>query len=188
MTGDLRSFRWGGLSSVVCCLSSVVPRGVLLLSGIGLLLPGWLVGFSWEQVRVVIVLLPFWIDKSLSVSMPVAKMVLGGVIGSLFIGLLLSLRGVLGRIREAGFGSTNRSVGLALFVFFVGIVCLEPFPIFQKGRMWPSFDLTRNVFVSLPAFLRTGGLVLLLAGIGRNWRRRLVRYWDSGYFPGTKTF
>ncbi len=136
----------------------------------------------------VIVLLPFWIDKSLSVSMPVAKMVLGGVIGSLFIGLLLSLRGVLGRIREAGFGSTNRSVGLALFVFFVGIVCLEPFPIFQKGRMWPSFDLTRNVFVSLPAFLRTGGLVLLLAGIGRNWRRRLVRYWDSGYFPGTKTF
>jgi len=159
----------------------LILRGVFLLLGVGLLLPGWLVGVHWEQVRVVVLLLPFWTGNSLTVGLPVAKLVLGGVIGILLIGLLLSLPGVYRRLREAGFGSTERSVGLAFFVLLVGIVCLEPFPIFQKERTWPSFDMTRNIFLSLPAFLRTGGLILLLVGIGGNRRRRLGRYWDSGF-------
>ncbi len=151
-------------------------RGIALVLGALFLAPFWLIDVRWGRATIDLIVLPCSSDISLSLPLAVAKVFLAGL-GLLLGCIALALWRNFPAIRSVGFGQSAWAAVAALLVAAVGIICLEPFPLFSADGS-VAIDLGRNLYATAGMLIRTIGFVLLVWGLGPGVRSTVGAAWD----------
>lgn len=154
-------------------------RFAALLGGIVLLAPPWLLKVHWGQEEVALQLFPELAGPAIAARATVGKGLLVILVGAIGLGLGTMLAKLRREPRTVGIEPSTLARVVAILFVLVGIMCLEPYPLYLQPNGKPSFDIVRNLFVSLPPVFRSAGLVMLLVGIGGQGRRILAGAWDA---------
>jgi hypothetical protein len=182
LEGDLVSHERTGLKRLPNALNLT-----FLFAGLIFLVPTWLLKVHWGQEQVALQLLPWLAGPSIAVQASVGKGLLVALTGVVGLGLGALIRVLRHDPKATGFEPSVLAKILAFLFVLTGIVCLEPYPLYLKPNGKPSFDIVRNLFVSLGPVFRSAGLVMLVVGIGGQGRRTLARAWDAFFQRLTTT-